>query len=278
MAITPSNLDALMSLLNEPDASLADTLISQLSAMPPDDLELVVSRCERAETTVRRNVESALIRARYAALDPKWSRLCTTSVDLERALCMLAQTAEQIPEINVSHRLDELAGEIGERLLGDRAFDLGLGAFAEILYRKHHLRGNSSDYYAPENSYISHVLATGLGIPISLCSVAILIARRLELPVSGIGTPGHFLGFYGDVDLKIGSFFDPFDGFRRLNAGELRALLAQFVDTVEPPMLRPVRDREIVSRTIRNMIGCFAHKGNLEHIRNLERWARQVEG
>lgn len=265
-----------MRLLDEPDPLAAEPLISQLASMDPDDLEQVVASCERASLTARRNVESALVRGRFQALDSEWTRLVTGRFELEAALKLISQTGENPPALDISVTLDQYAGEVGALLSGDRAFELGLGVLSEVLCRRHGLRGNAQDYYAPENSYLDCVLSSGKGIPISLCAVALLVGRRLELPVHGVGTPGHFLGFYGDVDLKIGYFFDPFDGFRRLTAGELQALLAHFVEQVDPEMLKPVSDREIAARFLRNLIGCYTKLEQPEQIRNLERWNRAL--
>lgn len=274
MSITPANLDALMRLLDEPDADAVDPLIDQIASMAAHDIDRIVSRCESASRVVCENVENALIRSRYRALEPEWQRL--KGRDLEQGLILINRTAEETSELDVSAKLDSYADEVGSQLSGDRAFDTGLAVLANVLHREKHLRANTSDYYAPENSYIGRVLETGLGIPISLCAVAILVGRRLELPVHGVGAPGHFLGFYGDVDLRIGHFFDPFDGFHRLTAGEIRLLLSRFVETVEPAQLKPVRDVEILARFLRNLAGAFAQRGQTEHIRNLERWLRVI--
>lgn len=274
MGITQGNLDALIRLLDEPDAVAVDSLIDQIARMEPDELEQIVARCEHASDQVNDHVGSALIRSRYFALESEWEKLKGRS--LEQGLILISQTADNPPAVDIGKRLDAYANEIGDRLSGDRAFDVGLDALTGVLYRDHHLRGNSNDYYAPENSYLAHVLDTGLGIPISLCSVAILVGQRLELPITGVGAPGHFLGFYGDADLRIGTYFDPFDGFRRLTAGEIRVLLSRFVESIEQAHLEPVRDEEILARFLRNLAGAYAQKRQTEHIRNLERWIHLI--
>ncbi|MCA8911572.1 MAG: transglutaminase family protein [Planctomycetes bacterium] len=240
--------------------------------MQPEDRNRVTEAAADANELTRQHVRQAGVRARYYALDDDWQRQAGRRLDLETALGILSASGAPLDSVDIPATLDSIADEIGARLSGDRAYDVGMGVLSEVLSRDHGLRGNANDYYAPENSYLGSVLATGLGIPISLCSIAILVGRRLELPVAGIGAPGHFLGFYGDVHLKIGSFFDPFDGFQRLHAGQLQTLLSQYVTSVEPAMLKPVSDAEIVARFVRNLVACYAKRNDAEHIRNLERW------
>lgn len=261
-------------MLNEPDAANADLLIDQVARMDPSDQSKLTVNAGDAPDAVKLNLRRASVRGAYLRQDDAWRDLTTGNLDLEPAMLALEHTLGT-PPMDVTARLDELSNEVGDRLAGDRAFDVGLTVLGDVLGKVHNLRGNESSYYLPRNNYLSGVLSSGRGIPISLCTVAILVGRRLELPVFGIGAPGHFLGFYGDADLQLGTYFDPFDGFRRLNAGEIRGLLAPFSHTVSASDLRPVNDREIMIRVLNNASGAYRRIGEYEHATNLERW-RQV--
>lgn len=93
--------------------------------------------------------------------------------DLNGRLDALAQEA-----FDEKGRMD--AAELAEWLFGGR------GAEARF-------RGNSKDYYSPENSNLFWVLENGLGNPISLCCLYRLLAKRFGLNVEGCNFPGHFL-------------------------------------------------------------------------------------
>ena len=85
---------------------------------------------------------------------------------------------------SLSARLDALAEE--HRHVKD-AQELAFSLFAEKL------RGDSASYYTPDNSFLSRVLSRGEGNPISLCSVLILVGKRLGFHIWGCNFPGHFL-------------------------------------------------------------------------------------
>jgi len=72
------------------------------------------------------------------------------------------------------------------------------------LFGRGRFSGNRRDYYDPRNSLLDQVLERQLGIPITLAIVAMEVGRRLGVPLSGVGMPGHFL--VG----SDGSYFDPF--------------------------------------------------------------------
>src|SRR6185436_7176592 len=76
-----------------------------------------------------------------------------------------------------------------------------------VLFDTYGFRGNTSDYYDPRNSFFNDVLDRRVGIPITLSTVYIEVARRMKFPIAGVGMPGHFLVKYSDR--KDEFFIDP---------------------------------------------------------------------
>jgi regulator of sirC expression with transglutaminase-like and TPR domain len=277
MGNSPGDVSALLRLLDEEDPTAAEAMIEHVARMNEDALRGLEAAARNGARTARRNLQQAIVRHRYRAAEVDWAQLSERATpSLEAGLILIARTGGDAGEPEIAGQLDDLAARVGARLSGDRAYDTGLKALADVLYGEAGLEGNRDDYLDPRNSYLDQVLARGRGIPISLCSVAILVARRLDLPVHGIGAPGHFLGFYGDAELGFGSFFDPFSGFRQLNQGSLQKLLSSYVERLEPAMLRPATDREILARTLRNLLSSYNRQGDVEHERNLIQWLEML--
>ena len=61
------------------------------------------------------------------------------------------------------------------------------------MFETERFSGNKTNYYLPSNSDISWVIDTGYGNPISLATIFMLVANRLNLDVSACNYPGHFL-------------------------------------------------------------------------------------
>jgi regulator of sirC expression with transglutaminase-like and TPR domain len=135
-------------------------------------------------------------------------------------------------------------------------------ALADHIYGRLGFRGNVDEYYDPENSHLSCVVARRMGIPITLALVYCAIAGELGVPARGVGFPGHFLvRIEGDPPV----FVDPFDSGCLLNRAGLAALWARIQGArspVDPRWLEPAGPRAILVRVLMNLRGAHAARGD----------------
>jgi regulator of sirC expression with transglutaminase-like and TPR domain len=181
----------------------------------------------------------------------------------EAALCI---AAERYPGLNVGAylaRLDLLAD--GARCGVERASTDAqrVAALNRYLFREEGFGGNHEDYDDPRNSFLNEVLDRRTGIPISLTVVYVEVARRLRMPVRGVGFPGHFLAKYvARPEILI----DPFHGHvigEAECAARLRALAGDDV-SFDRRLLDPTSKREILARMLRNLKLRYVATGELE--------------
>lgn len=97
-------------------------------------------------------------------------------------------------------KIDRLAAEISDHTLA---------GIVQFLFQEQGFGGEKDDYYNPANSYLDQVLQRRRGIPISLAIITIEVARRCDVPLFGVGMPGHFLVGHREAE---GVFVDPFEG------------------------------------------------------------------
>jgi regulator of sirC expression with transglutaminase-like and TPR domain len=120
------------------------------------------------------------------------------------------------------------------------------------LFKEMGYHGSTLDYNHPSNSYINEVIDDREGLPITLSVLFIELANRLELPVSGLGIPGHFLAMYRDDSDKKSKeiIIDPFGGkiITRDEASIITGLRLNDKDFV------PASKRDIITRMLRNLI------------------------
>ncbi len=121
-----------------------------------------------------------------------------------------------------------------------------------VIFHEWGFRGDQGIFLNPAGSLIGRVLATRRGIPISLCIIYLLVARRCGVRLDPIGLPGRFmLGHH--TGARDGFFVDCFDGgvFRTRN--EVKLILLQNGLPSTDDFLAPVDTCEVLCRCCRNL-------------------------
>jgi regulator of sirC expression with transglutaminase-like and TPR domain len=175
------------------------------------------------------------------------------AIDLGLGALLIA--AEAYGSIDVDHyllRLDQIAAR-ARRRLGDfeRAEDRAL-RLLDFLFREMGFVGNHEDYYDRRNSFLNDVLDRRTGIPITLAVVHLEVARRLGLPLEGVGFPGHFLvRFAGEKPMVL----DPFFGEVLDRTACERRLQSVFGSEarLEARYFKPAGNKDILVRVLSNL-------------------------
>ena len=115
--------------------------------------------------------------------------------------------------------------------------------------------GNEADYYNTDNHYINKVIETKQGVPITLSVIYMLVLRRLNLPVQGIGMPGHFIVRYEFGKKFI--FADPFYSGNSFSRDDCKNSLTKLGYLFKDEYLEPVTNKQILERMLRNLVLVF---------------------
>jgi len=202
---------------------------------------------------------STAARERFAAI----AGLPDERIDLAEAALWIA--AEEQPGLDPAPwlaRLDTMAAGLSPRLEGVRDPLDRMARLAGFLADEIGLRGNAEDYYDPRNSLLNEVLARGLGIPITLAVVYMEVGRRVDVPLHGVGFPGHFLLRHSRHDQLL---FDPFRRGRPLTEEDCRSMLDQLSGgtlAFDSRLLKPSSPRQILVRMLNNLWRIYLHRGD----------------
>lgn len=149
-------------------------------------------------------------------------------------------------------------------------------ALRRYLHEACGFRGNVEDYYDPENSFLTNVLARRTGIPITLALVYMAVGRRLGVPLAGIGMPMHFLvGFRSGPHMR---YLDPFYGGREVSRGECLLLLERAGFEPAEAFLIPAPVVGILDRMARNLIVIYQNGAREKELRLARRFVTVLTG
>jgi regulator of sirC expression with transglutaminase-like and TPR domain len=144
-----------------------------------------------------------------------------------------------------------------------------------ILFGVHHFIGNTTNYHAPQNSYLSDVFESKKGTPLSLSVIYILLAEQLKLPIYGINLPRHFIVSYLDpsADMhenKIFFYVNPFNKGSILNKRDIEYFLKQLQIEDHERYYTPCSNINIIKRTLHNLIYSYEKLGYSEKTEELK--------
>jgi regulator of sirC expression with transglutaminase-like and TPR domain len=266
--------NALLSLLTDEDPAVFSQIRNAIVATGPKAADWLRPHTLSADPVLRRRTQSIIRQFESHAADNEFVAFCLSTgqdLPLETGTWLLARTAW--PDINVSGYtalLDHMASELRLRI-GDLSDSRqALHGMRLYLFDELNFRGNEDDYYDPDNSYLNRVLDRRLGNPISLCTVYMLLARRLKLPITGLGLPGHFICRYQTSAVEV--YIDVFRGGKLLTKGDCIRYLQEGQFGLSEEYLSPVSSRRILLRICGNLHQVYSQSQQPEEATRLRRY------
>ncbi|WP_354699452.1 transglutaminase-like domain-containing protein [Paraconexibacter sp. AEG42_29] len=146
--------------------------------------------------------------------------------------------------------LDALGAELGAVTASLEPGDVvgQTQALTALLGVAHGFSGDREDYDHPDHSMLDLVLERRRGLPILLSVVYTEVARRAEIPLAGVGLPGHFVVGHFAADPPV--LLDPFGGGGRLGP-------------IGGPDVRPWTPTEVAMRMLNNLVGAYRMRRDL---------------
>jgi regulator of sirC expression with transglutaminase-like and TPR domain len=254
-----NQIKALIRLLSDENERIARTIGEKLVAIG-DPAVPWLQEAEIEQPEMARRIEGILDEIRGARLEGELRDLIKLPEDrsyLETGAFLIARYA--FPGLSTqayAAKLDEMAAEVHGRLGRRASGEEAVKTLSRYLFTEQGFRGNSKNYYEPDNSYLNRVLDRRCGIPISLSVVYLLVGQRLELPVYGVGMPGHFLVKYESERYKI--FVDAFNGGALLTEKDCARFLMQAGYGFEERYLYKSSPRAILARMLKNLVAIYS--------------------
>jgi len=153
--------------------------------------------------------------------------------------------------------------------------------FNHMFYTHHGFKGNRENYHQPQNSFLSDLVTTKTGNPLSLGLLYTYLADSLDLPVQGVNLPSHFILCYLDhypFDEELGIikeesevlfYINPFNAGAILQKEEIDEFLVKQNLPQDERFYRPCANMEMIARMLNNLIHAYIAASNDEKVREL---------
>lgn len=169
----------------------------------------------------------------------------------------------QYPDIELDElnkEVEQLYHEMWRQFTDDLAPYDQIKVFNEQFFNKFKFRANTKNFHSPANSMINAVLESKKGNPITLCSIYLLLAQKLELPIYGVNLPNLFILTY---KLEEESFY-----INVFNRGLIftRSDIDNYLENLQLNKLDifydPCSNLDVILRALRNLIVSFEKLGD----------------
>ncbi len=263
--ITDNQLRALFKLLSDDDEKIAK-LVSQQILKVGEPAIPMLEQTASEDSLIGDRARAVLAVLQFRELEEAFLQFVAKDnalLDLEEGVFLIARFGfPQIKPEKYQALLDGMAAKIMPTIRRKRVPEEILKAVNNYLFVEEGFAGNTQHYYDPDNSYINRVLDRRTGIPISLSVVYLLVAKRLNLPVYGIGMPGHFLVKYSDKKNEV--LVDPFNKGRLLTKTDCANFLINSGYDFQENYLTTTPPRMILIRMVKNLISVYTKQKEIQ--------------
>jgi regulator of sirC expression with transglutaminase-like and TPR domain len=252
---------ALITLLGDDDPAVYQTVRRKLLSYGKEVCEWLKPYLLHSDPAIRRRALEIVHHFSREDNDAEFIAFCLNTgeeLDLEHAVGLLART--QYPAVNVeAYRAlyDFWADELRTRVDLSADGEQTLLEINNYLFDELGFEGDEQYSDKPENCYVPRVVDKRSGNPISLSAIYLFVAKRLKLPIIGIGLPYHFVCRYQSSIKEI--YIDAFRRGRFLTKADCIKHLVNTNHGLHEGHLAPVSARRILLRMCANLHQTYTH-------------------
>jgi len=285
--VNEGEIKAMISLLDDPNEQIYEQVKDELKRAGTEILSLLQAEYEESDNKLQRHRLKAIINSmRLRNLRKEiqnWKN--TNAEDLLEGILTIARYAYPGLDTDaVKHFISRLEKDVAEMIKGKSGAE-AVEAMNEVILHKYGFSGNTEDYTGVQNSYINKVIENKMGNPIMLCSLYLLVAKRLNIPLIGINSPRHFILAYlsntnaddtGRKEMDYVEFLvDPFFNGTTYSVSDFRkSLKDEFFEIYRNAL--PASNIAIIKRILNNVIYAIHQEGKENRAKNLLRIAEAL--
>lgn len=141
-----------------------------------------------------------------------------------------------------------------------------------LFFDVYKFRGDTKDYYAPENSFINDILVRKKGNPLNLSAIYSIIAQSVNIPVYGVNLPRNYMLVYVEklYSQPLSTFqsndvlfyINPFNRGEIHSQNDIFNYLRRINIPKEEKYYLPCTNIVTLSRSINNLINIYKNSGN----------------
>lgn len=254
-----NELKALVSLLDDSDNEVSAHVENQIRALGDDIIPFLEKQWEESgfDPILQKKIEELIHDLQYNNLLSrlkKWKK--DGASDLLEGLWLIA--TYQYPELSLEglkQEINKIYFEVWLQMRDEIHPEDNIRILNQVFFDKYKFSPNTKNFHSPSNSMINQVLELKRGNPISLCSIYLLVAQKLNLPVYGVNLPSLFILTYESKSTQF--YINVFNKGLIFSKKDIDSYLKQMNIAPQPMFYEPCSNLEIIKRTLVNLVVSF---------------------
>ncbi len=150
-----------------------------------------------------------------------------------------------------------------------------------VLFESYGFNGNTSNFHAPQNSFINTVLETRRGNPLTLCVIYSVVAQQLDMPLYGVNLPEHFILSYQEKspagvyeytypEASVLFYVNAFNRGAIFSKKDIEQFLNKLNLKPNKLFFEPCPNEDIIKRSLRNLALSYQKLNETEKLYEIE--------
>lgn len=268
LTIEDAEIRALIRLLDDPDTDVYENVSDRLVSFGKNVIPLLETEWEiQHQRSIQNRIETIIDEIEFYDCCQSLQDWCEEGAEnlLEG---VLAASRFQYPEIDkdfIIKTIERIRKDVWIELNDNLTSLEKARVINHILFDVHHFKALNKFQNSYQSYYLSNLVESKAGSPISLAILYKLIADSLELPIVGLNLPGHFILGYSDVfnhtENDMLFYINPFSNGAVFGRGELERFIERTELKIHISELKPMSNIQIVKRMLQEISSCYQRHG-----------------
>ena len=276
--LSENELHALVSLLDDTDREVKSHVKDKIISLGKEVIPFLEDKWENSfNPDLQKEIEELVHELQFSLLKEKlteWKN--SDEQDLLTGLWLI--NTYQYPELEfekLNADMHQIYFEVWTAFNNELPPYDKIRVINSILFGTLRFSANTKNFHSPGNSMLSKVLESKKGNPISLCSIYLLVANKLGLPIYGVNLPNLFVLTYKSPDITF--YINAFNKGLIFSKQDIANYLDHLKIDAQKEYFEPCKNIEIVKRTLRNVYVAFEKIGDMEKVEEIRQLLEIVE-
>lgn len=282
--LNEKEIKALISLLDDTDPEVFNHIQERLMTLGKDVIPVLEDAWSKSfDAMLQHRIENIVHKIQFDTLKLELKKWAVENMDdlLSGAILVARYQYPDLDENKVREQLNKIKREVYTALKDRSTPNEKVNAINHVLFEVYGFNGNTSNFHAPQNSFINTVLESRRGNPLMLSVIYSIVAQQLDIPLYGVNLPEHFVLAYQEKDRSLGYeyaypeadilfYINPFSRGTIFGRKDLDVFLKKLDLKFNKIFYQPCTNLEIIQRSLRNLAFSYQKLGDTEKLNEVE--------